>query len=359
MKKKLVALAAVLTMVWVSACGNKDAQAKYLSEITASDYVNLGEYKGLEVQMYQSEPEVTDDYLDGYLEYERQNNAVYEEVTDRGVEIGDVTNIDYVGKLDGVAFEGGTAQGYDLEIGSGAFIEGFETGMLGMKTGETRDVEATFPDPYENNPDLAGKTAVFTVTVNSINMLTVPEFTDEYVASLGVEGCATTEEYRKYAYDVLLDYKVQMYNQEKINLAVEMVSMNSEYKELPKTMIDRIYDSLLTNLTTYANAYGTEVGEYVAYNLGGEAADYEATVHTEAEARAKRYVTLQAIADAEGLNVTEEEMDAKLSEEAQTYGYETVDEYKANIDIEAYREYLMSEKVMDFLDENSVAIPTE
>ena len=189
----------------------------YMKDLNAEDYVTLGEYKGVEVTL--DEPEVTDEYLDGYIEYVQQNNAVSTPVTDRAVEMGDVVNIDYVGKIDGVAFDGGSAQGSDLTIGSGQFIDGFEDGCIGMKVGETKDVEATFPDPYKNNPDLAGKVAVFTVTVNSISVEEIPELTDEYVQSLSLEGCTNVEEYRAYVYDVLLEQQQESYESDKADLA--------------------------------------------------------------------------------------------------------------------------------------------
>ena len=218
MKKKMLAvlLAVTVTMAF-TACGDKSKEqdstaedtketaqentedtaeavaeavaekpGSYMKDLRAADYVILGNYKGVEITL--DEPEVTDEYLEGYIDYVLQNSAVSTPVLDRPVEMGDVVNIDYVGKIDDVAFDGGTAQGYDLTIGSGRFIEGFEDGCIGMEVGETRDVEATFPDPYTNNPDLAGKVAVFTVTVNSISVEEIPELTDEYVQSLALEG---------------------------------------------------------------------------------------------------------------------------------------------------------------------------
>ena len=170
MKKKIMSLAAVvLTAGMLSACG-KDAA--YLSEIKASDYVTLGEYKGIEVT--QPEPEVTDEYVDSYIEYLRSQRAVAVEVTDRTtVQEGDTVNIDYTGYRDGVAFEGGTAQGDSLTIGSGRFIDGFEEGLIGTSVGETVTLELTFPDNY-TNAELAGAAVTFDVTVNSISVSETP-----------------------------------------------------------------------------------------------------------------------------------------------------------------------------------------
>lgn len=329
----------------------------YMKDLTAEEYVTLGEYKGVEVTL--DEPEVTDEYLDGYIEYVQQNNAVSTPVTDRAVEMGDVVNIDYVGKIDGVAFDGGSAQGSDLTIGSGQFIDGFEDGCIGMKVGETKDVEATFPDPYKNNPDLAGKVAVFTVTVNSISVEEIPELTDEYVQSLSLEGCTNVEEYRAYVYDVLLEQQQESYESDKADLAYEKVAAECEFKDAPEAMVTRMNNTLTSNLSSYASMYGVDLGTYVSAMYGGTAEEYETTLLEQSKMMAQHYLMMQAIADREGLSVSDEELEEQLSQEAQDYGYETVEEYKSLVDVEAFREYLMTQKVLAFLGENAVAVPAE
>ena len=329
----------------------------YMKDLNAEDYVTLGEYKGVEVTL--DEPEITDEYLDGYIEYVQQNNAVSTPVTDRAVEMGDVVNIDYVGKIDGVAFDGGSAQGSDLTIGSGQFIDGFEDGCIGMKVGETKDVEATFPDPYKNNPDLAGKVAVFTVTVNSISVEEIPELTDEYVQSLSLEGCTNVEEYRAYVYDVLLEQQQESYESDKADLAYEKVAAECEFKDAPEAMVTRMNNTLTSNLSSYASMYGVDLGTYVSAMYGGTAEEYETTLLEQSKMMAQHYLMMQAIADREGLSVSDEELEEQLSQEAQDYGYETVEEYKSLVDVEAFREYLMTQKVLTFLGENAVAVPAE
>ena len=329
----------------------------YMKDLNAEDYVTLGEYKGVEVTL--DEPEITDEYLDGYIEYVQQNNAVSTPVTDRAVEMGDVVNIDYVGKIDGVAFDGGSAQGSDLTIGSGQFIDGFEDGCIGMKVGETKDVEATFPDPYKNNPDLAGKVAVFTVTVNSISVEEIPELTDEYVQSLSLEGCTNVEEYRAYVYDVLLEQQQESYESDKADLAYEKVAAECEFKDAPEAMVTRMNNTLTSNLSSYASMYGVDLGTYVSAMYGGTAEEYETTLLEQSKMMAQHYLMMQAIADREGLSVSDEELEEQLSQEAQDYGYETVEEYKSLVDVEAFREYLMTQKVLTFLGENAVVVPAE
>lgn len=352
MKKRFAAIVMAAGMLMMAACSKDTSDVVYMKDFNAADYVTVGDYQNIEVAL--AEPEVTDEYLEGYIDYILQNSPVYTPVTDRGVEMGDVTNIDYVGKLDGVAFDGGTAQGQELVIGSGMFIDGFEDGMIGMQIGETRDVEATFPDPYDNNPDLAGKVAVFTVTLNSISLEEIPELTDEYVVSLGLEGCSNVEEYRAYVYDVLMEQQMASFESQKADLALEAVVAASEFKAAPEGMVNRMNETLTANISSYANMYGADIGTYVANVYGGTAAEYEATLLQQSELMAQRYVMMKAIADKEGIEVTDEEMEAAITEEATTYGYTSVDEYKALIDVEAYREYLITMEVMDLLTANAV-----
>lgn len=219
----------------LAGCGNSQKQeneAAYLKDIDTSGYVTLGEYKGMDLAL--EEPEIPEEYLESYIQYVLTNNPEYVDITDRAVQTGDVVNIDYEGKLDGVAFAGGTAQGADLTIGSGQFISGFEDGCIGMEIGQTRDVEARFPDPYKNNPDLAGKTAVFTVTLNGIREVKIPELTDEYVASLGMEDCETTQEYRAFLRDILIQQQYGTPLERQYELAVEKAEADAEIKDAPE-----------------------------------------------------------------------------------------------------------------------------
>ena len=358
MKKKWLVMMLAVSMLVLAACGKKDPQElKYLSDFKASDYVTLGEYKGLEISI--KEPEVTEDYLEGYLGYLLQQNPVSTPITDRAVEMGDTVDINYVGKIDDVAFDGGTGQITDLVIGSGRFIEGFEDGVVGMNIGDVKDVEATFPEPYDNNPDLAGKKAVFTVTLNGIYTQEVPELTDEYVAGLGIEGCTNVEEFRAYNRDVLMEQQKESYEQEKTALVLEKAVANMEIKDAPSGMVERMTNTMISNITAYAGMYGADIGEYVATVYGGTAENYEETLRAQAADMAKQYLMLQTIADKEGLTIAEEELEEQLAGEAAEYGYEDAEAYKEAIDLEAYKEFLMTQKVLEFLAENAVVTAAE
>lgn len=367
MKKKLLAaVLSALMMLTVTACGKKDtgdpvdlsdsdepeyveSDLVYLKDFDVSQYVELGDYKNIEISV--EEPTVTEEELEKIIQYWLQERPLNIPVTDRAAELGDVANIDYVGKLDGVAFEGGTDAGHDLILGSGSFIPGFEDGVVGMEIGETKDVEVSFPDSYKYNPDLAGKPVVFTVTLNSLCTQEPAELSDEFVAGLGWEGCSNVEEFREYLSGNMLDGKKVQYEEEKEDAIMDELYRITSCKEAPDGMVDRIKDALLVSVTAYAQLYGVDTGTYVANVFGGTEEEYEETVRDQAGLMAQRYIILAAVAQAEGISVSDEELEEQLREEAADYGY-TVEDYKAETDTEAYREFLLVEKIMDYLVEN-------
>lgn len=322
----------------------------YVDGINVGDYVTLGEYKGIEVTA--EAPAVTDEYLQSYIDYVLQSNMVTTDITDRAVQNGDFTNIDYEGKIDGVAFDGGTAQGYDLEIGSGSFIPGFEDGLIGAKIGETRDVTVTFPESYPSE-EVAGKEAVFTVTVNSIHTETVPELTDELVK--GLEGnCSTVDEYRQYAYDLLMEDEQSTHDSNAQMDILAKVVENSEFKEPPAEMVTRYYDRIKSNMSSYAAMYGYDLESFMAATGSSEEQLQES-----AQQASREIIAMKAIADAENLDVTDEDMDEELAKNAGDYGYEDVEEYKKALDLKGYKEYMMTEKVLSFLFDNAVVTDTQ
>ena len=322
----------------------------YLNGITVSDYVTLGDYKGVKVSV--DAAVVTDEYLDSYIDYVLQSNMLTTEVTDRPVQEGDIVNIDYEGKIDGVAFDGGTAEGYDLAIGSGSFIDGFEDGLIGAETGETRDVEVTFPEDYHGT-DVAGKDAVFTVTVNSISVETLPELTDEFVQGLGV-GAETVEEYRQYAYDLLMEEQQANHDAEAEMAVLETVMNNAKLQDPPEDMTNRYYSRLIDNMNYYASMYGYDLETFLSLN-----GTSEETIMESAGNAAKQLITMQAIAEAEGMEVTDEELDEEIEANAVSMGYEDADAYREALDVEGYREYMLTEKVLDFLLENAEVVDVE
>ena len=324
----------------------------YFDEINAEEYVTLGEYKGLEI--VNTTQAISDEEVDSYIEYMlAATGGELEEITDRDViENGDVANIDYVGKKDGVAFDGGSDEGYDLAIGSGSFIPGFEEGLVGVKKGETVDLELTFPENYRA-ADLAGAKVVFTVTVNGIYKELTPEFNDEFVAGLGIENVSTTEEYRSYLKNTMEENEKEYALQEMQTQLLTMATENATVSGRPQELVDRFYQVNINNMTYNAAMYGMDLQSFVSAYYGMDNETFEAETLAAAEESAKQALVCLKIAAEENITVTEEEVDAAIETSYAEYGYPSAEDFKANIDIEEYKDSLLLNKIVDFLVENA------
>lgn len=357
MKKLSIMLAGSLILTsTLFGCGMKEEDMVYLKDFDVTKYVELGDYKGIEVTAPKAE--VTDDELNQYVEYMLNYYTENREVTDHDTIVsGDVANIDYVGKKDGVAFDGGTAEAYDLEIGSHSFIDGFEDGVIGMKVGETKDLNLTFPENY-GNADLAGQDVVFTVTLNSIKEKYVPELNDEFVASLGQEGINTVDDLKEQTKAILLEDAEAERAQQIASQLQETVQNNCNFpKEAPSGFTDRLSTTLIEGIEEAATAYGMDAATVAAYYYGIEGDDYKQGILDYVKNElAPQYLMVGAIAAKEGITVSDEDVDADIQANLETSGSTmSVDEYKESLgDMESYREYIVVDKVLDFLTENAV-----
>ena len=333
-----------------------------LAEVDVDNLVVLGDYKGLKLEAEKNE--VTDEMVESSLKSAFSMNPLMKEVTDRAVQEGDTANIDYEGKFADtkVAFDGGTAKGYDLKIGSGSFIDGFEDGLIGVGIGETVDLNLTFPENYKSQ-DLAGKDVIFTVKVNSIKVADT-EPSDEWVKSLGLEDASTLDEYRAHLRKEQEEDAEQEYNEALKNSAVEAATENATVDDIPEELHNRyfiqIYESAQNYVQQIYYTYGVQVSveEYVETvmkdsGLTGSAEDY---LQDLADQQAKRCMVMEAIAHKEGIEIAGETVDQYIQEDFDKYFYQrysTIEEYKATFDPEDYREQIMAEKVADFLVENA------
>ena len=333
-----------------------------LLDVDVDSLVTLGDYKGIKVEAKKTE--VTDQDVEDALNGTYSANPEMIEVTDRAIEEGDVANIDYEGKFADTkeAFQGGTAQGYDLTIGSGQFIDGFEDGLIGVKQGETVDLDLTFPEDYAS-ADLAGKAVVFTVKVNSIKT-PAKEPSDEWAKNLGVEGVTNLEELKGHMKEDLEAEAEESYNDEVKNSAVTVVVDNATAEEIPEELYNRYFVMIYKSVESYVQqlqaAYGVQVSveDYVqnimqSNGLSGEPEDYLSDI---ANQQAKRCLVLQAIANKENIEVTDDVIDEYVQKDYDTYfyqGYESIDAYKETFDAEDYREQIMADKVADFIVENA------
>ncbi len=362
MKKKIVTLLLAGSMaVSLAAC---TPQAEGGAETTeggteesgdaaiggTANVVNLGEYKGIEVEDT-GVIEVTDDDIDMEIESRLSAETEVIEVTDRAVENGDMTNIDYEGKEDGVAFEGGTAEGAMLEIGSGQFIPGFEEGLIGVEVGETVDIELTFPEDY-GSADLAGADVVFTVTVNSIQEYVVPELTEEFIETL--TGTAMTEE--EYRDSVRSDLEAQnesIRQDALLSTAWAEVTEAAEVVALDQVLVDELEAQVREQTETEAAMYGMEMADYVAM-LGMTEEAFDEALLGAAEMEAKERTITDNIIEAEGLEFTEEEYTTFYEAVIVGTGFTSVEELFAQIPEEEMKAMATREFVKQWVLDNAV-----
>ena len=353
MKRKIHAVAAVLVLsLFLTACGSKE----YLKDIKTEKYVTLGNYMGIEASADMME--ILDDVVDNYIEINfLEPKAETAPVTGRPVQDGDIANIDFVGYQDGVAFEGGTGSGFDLTIGSGQFIDGFEEGLIGVEIGETVSLDLAFPDPYTNNPDLAGQPVVFEVTVNSITERKLPELTDDLVKQLYDEGynvgsCQTAAELWDWVYDIYYQTALSTYESQLEIALAQTIMEGCTFQEPPEEMAERFTQSIENTMSANAASAGMTLAQYMQLYEGLDEEGYRALFDEEGVRMAKQYIMYQAIADREGLMPAQEQISEKMSSLMTLYGYASEEELKKGVDVEAVEEDLMRENVVAFLKEN-------
>lgn len=347
MKKSVSFMAVFLMVCLLAGCGQEPAVTnRNLSKMNVGQYVTLGDYSNISISVAPVEV--------GQSQWDELTLAVYRSyvtadqggITDRAVAVGDTVVMDYEGKKDGVAFKGGTASNAELTIGSKQFIEGFEDGLVGVMPGETVDLNLTFPEGYKN-PELAGQAVVFTVTVHFL-LPDADEMEDSVVAALGVPDVGTVEELRQYVYDYLQESADAEYLYNVQNAIMGQLLDQSVVEELPESFVNSYHDGIYNSLEGIAMNYGVDAETY-ANMMGMTSDDY---VSQFSLSQARQDVLLQAIANNEQLVVSDEELQEKLEEEAAYLGT-TIDVLLGNYDREEYRNYIMSEKVMDFLIEKA------
>ena len=311
-----------------------------LPEYDASEYVTLGEYKGLTVEV--SPVEVTDEQVMDQIASETKQT-----LTEGTVESGDTVNIDYVGKMDGEEFDGGSAEGYDLEIGSCTFIDGFEDGIIGMQVGETKDLELKFPEEYHSE-DLAGKDVVFTVTVNSISR--VPELTDEVADSI-VEGM-TAEAYQESVRQDLEDQAKESQKTEAEQKLLQAVYDNATINGYPEENLQYTMKRATDYYEWLASMYGMSLDDYLT-NYGMTQDEFKEQLQPVAEEALGEEMTLLAIAKEENIEVSDQEYQDGLARYAETQGLDDPSKLEESYGENYIRNSLLQEKVLEFLYENA------
>jgi len=311
-----------------------------------NDYIKLGQYKGIEVKV--EHLEVKDQDVDVAIQMELADNGETPvEVTDRPVKVGDTVNIDFVGYYNGEPFDGGSAEGYDLTIGSGAFIEGFEEQLIGAVVNQEIEVNVVFPENY-NHPTLAGQPAVFKVTINKIQYY---DLTEDTIKSLGFEN---EQEYREYKYQELKSEFEEEMKKQKENYIYNTVVKNSEIT-VPENLLEYYEYEFKIMYNNIASSYGLDLETFITLS-GYTMEDFELDAEYYSNVMATRELVIRAISALEGIEITEEEFRDKVTELAETYGYESNEEFLKEANEEALKDDLLFEKIIEFLVNEAVEI---
>ncbi len=322
----------------------------FKATVTVKPEVKLGEYKGLEVEKV--ETEVTDEDVANELKtlQERQAELVVKE--EGKADNGDTVVMDFEGFVDGEAFEGGKAENYSLELGSGQFIPGFEEQLVGLAAGEEKDVEVSFPEEYHAT-ELAGKPAVFKVKIHEVKGKELPELDDEFAKDVD-EEVETLDALKEKIKNRLVDSKKHEAEHHVRDSVVDKAAANAEI-DLPAVMIDTEVDRMMQEFEQRLQMQGMNLELYFQFSGQDENALRE-QMKEEGEKRVRVSLTLEAIAAAENLEVSEEDVDAELSKMAETYNM-TVDNIKAALgNVDGIKGDLKVRKAVEFLVENSKTV---
>ena len=293
--------------------------------------VTLGQYKGLEVE--KAEATVTDEQVQAELDRMAQNVASTETV-ERAAEMGDTANIDFEGFDNGVAFEGGKGENHDLKLGSNSFVPGFEEQVVGMSAGEEKDIDITFPEDYHEG--LAGKAVVFHVKCNKVTVTNVPALDDEFAKD--VSEFETLEALKADIREKALENAQKQINNSFENAAVEKAAENTTV-EMPNGLIEAELDNQMERFAYQLQMSGYSVEQY-AKMMGGDISTMRNAFRPAAEKQAKINVTLTKIIETEGIEVSDEDVDAEYAAVAEQYSLELdkvkemvpAEELKANIE---------------------------
>lgn len=318
-------------------------------EYDFNDYIKLGKYKGIEVKVEQLE--VTDEDIDLAIQIDMfQNGGTLTDVTGRTAELGDTLDIDFVGYHKGEEFEGGSAEGHELLLGSKSFIDGFEEQLVGAAINDEIEVNVVFPENYMNTT-LAGEGAMFKVTVNGIKNYEINE--DFVKDTLGFD---TVDAYRESVRNVLVEESELLMQSKKENDIFNAVIDGSEIT-LPENLVEYHGADLRTLYTNISAQYGLDLETFIVYS-GYTMEAFENDIKKYADNMATRELIIKAISAAENIEATEEEIEDEVERYALSYGFESKEEFieSKTINIDMIIDDILFYKIMDFLVEESVEI---
>lgn len=304
---------------------------RFSATVPVMPEVTLGQYKGIEVE--KPEYNVTDEAVDSEIEKARRERARLV-VVERPVENGDTVNLNYSGSVDGVKFDGGTAEEQELRIGSGAFIPGFEEQLVGMSIGEDKDITVTFPSEY-HAPELAGKEAVFAIHINDISVEELPELNDDFAKD--ASDFETVEEWRNSERKKLEETAAQRAATEFENRAIEAAAANCEV-EIPEILIERETDRMVEDFARMLSQQGLSIDMYMQFS-GSDKEALRASYREPAEKNVRIRMMFEKLIEVEGIKATDEEIMEEVRKFADGFGDDAAKERfinSAGEDIKSY-----------------------
>ncbi len=316
----------------------------YTATVAVKPEVTLGQYKGVEVE--KASAEVTDEDVEKELKKVQEQNSRLVTVDDRAVQDGDQVVIDFDGYVDGEQFDGGKSEDYPLTIGSHTFIDTFEEQLIGKNAGEECEVNVTFPTEY-HAAELAGKPAVFKVTVKEIKYKELPELNDEFAGE--VSEFETLEEYKADVRAKLTEAKEKQAATENENRVVEAVVKNATM-EIPEPMIDAQLDNMVNEYARNMQSHGISLDQYMQYT-GMTIDKIKEQMRPQAVKRIETRLVLEAVAKAENIQVSDEKVDEEIGKMAAAYKMEPekLKGYMGEAEIASMKEDLAVQEAVDFL----------
>jgi len=324
---------------------------KYTVTVAVKPEVTLGEYKGLEVSVLPVE--AGDAEIETEINKELDKNAEMVLKEEGTLENGNTAVFDFSGSVDGVKFDGGTAENYELVIGSGQFIPGFEEQMVGMAPEESKDVVVTFPEDYQEKT-LAGKEAVFAVKLHEIKERVVPTLSEDFVKDLNLENVNTVEEYKAYVKANLETQKEAQNKNYIYQTVIQKATANASF-ELPVEMIEEESHRMHENAENQIKQYGLDFDTYLQY-MGKTKESYEEELKSQAETTLKQQLVIEAVAKDAALDATDEEIEAKYAEIVEQYKAQnvTLEQAKAAIPVSAIKDEVLYKKAVDLIVDSAV-----
>ncbi len=314
-----------------------------LQDLDVNAYISLADYKNMTVSA--ERPEVDDEMVTRYINSE----LLVGTITSRAVQEGDVTDIDFAGKRDGVAFDGGTATGYKLTIGSGQLIPGFEEGLVGVMPGETVDLNLTFPENYRQNPDLAGQEVVFTVTVNGIDTSAEYEtVTPEEMKEMGLPY-KTKEDVWEAGKKAVEQNADETFEANAKSAVVQKLLEESTAESIPEYLVEEEIQNYNLYMESIAAMYGVDLETFVSAASGLTQEEYDSQTKEMCTQIVKQYLVMEAVARAEGIETTDEMIHERADKEAEEYGYSSGDALIDEVGYTTYRMAVVQEQVIERL----------